>query len=91
MIRHIPHIGLAVSYAHGMVMNEQKNIAGMDEYDVVIDTLTQKKQALWNITQSNMNMDMFNIMDDIRLQQIQELNEAMGMWLLWKDEQNDSR
>jgi hypothetical protein len=33
-----------------------------------------------------MDNDMMNIMDDIRLRQIQELNEAMGMWLLWKEE-----
>jgi hypothetical protein len=59
------------------------------EYDVVIATLEEKKQALWKMTQSNMNMDMVNLMDDIRLEQIQELNEAMGMWLLWKEEKND--
>jgi len=47
---------------------------------------TGKKDSLWKITQSNMNMDMFNVMDQIRLEQIQELNEAMGMWLIWKKE-----
>jgi hypothetical protein len=34
-----------------------------------------------------MKMDMVNMMDDIRLEQIQELNEAMGMWLIWKEAQ----
>jgi hypothetical protein len=58
------------------------------EYDVVIATLQEKKDSLWRMTQSNMNMDMMNLMDDIRLEQIQELNEAMGMWLLWKEEKN---
>lgn len=56
------------------------------EYDVVIATLQEKKDKLWKMTQANMNMDMMNLMDDIRLEQIQELNEAMGMWLLWKEE-----
>ena len=57
-----------------------------DEYDVVIDVLQKHKDILWKMTKSNMEHDMMNIMDDIRLGQIQELNEAMGMWLLWKDE-----
>ena len=57
-----------------------------DEFDIVIHTLQEKKDKLWKMTQDNMNTDMVNIMDDIRLEQIQELNEAMGMWLLWKDE-----
>jgi hypothetical protein len=56
------------------------------EYDVVIATLQEKKDHLWKMTQSNMNSDNFNVMDQIRLEQIQELNEAMGMWLLWKEE-----
>ena len=57
-----------------------------EEYDVVIDVLQKHKDILWKMTKSNMDNDMMNIMDDIRLGQIQELNEAMGMWLLWKDE-----
>lgn len=60
----------------------------MNEYDVVLSTLEEKKQELWKITQSNMEMGVVNIMDDIRLEQIQEINEAMGIWLLWKDEKN---
>ncbi len=58
------------------------------EYDVVIATLQAKKDSLWRMTQANMNSEFIgmNIMDDIRLQQIQELNEAMGMWLIWKQE-----
>ena len=59
------------------------------EFDIVIATLEEKKQKLWKMTQDNMNMDMVNMMDDIRLEQIQELNEAMGMWLLWKEEKNE--
>jgi len=51
-----------------------------EEYDVVIDTLQKQRDRLWNMTHSNMNHDMFNIMDEIRLEQIDELEEAMAMW-----------
>jgi len=51
-----------------------------EEYDVVIDTLQKQRDRLWNMTQSNMNYDMFNIMDEIRLEQIDELEKAMAMW-----------
>lgn len=64
-------------------------MSNSEEFDIVIATLQEKKDKLWKMTQSNMNMDMMNLMDDIRLEQIQELNEAMGMWLLWKEEKND--
>jgi hypothetical protein len=62
-----------------------------DDYDVVIHTLQERKDKLWKMTQSNMEMGMMNLMDDIRLEQIQELNEAMGMWLIWKEEKNGKR
>ncbi len=61
-------------------------MSNSEEFDIVIATLQEKKDKLWKMTQSNMNMDMMNLMDDIRLEQIQELNEAMGMWLIWKEE-----
>jgi hypothetical protein len=51
-----------------------------EEYDVVIDTLQKQRDRLWDMTQSNMNMDMMNIMDDIRLEQIDQLDKAMAMW-----------
>jgi hypothetical protein len=51
-----------------------------EEYDVVIATLQEKRDRLWNMTQSNMNHDMFNIMDEIRLEQIDELDKAMELW-----------
>jgi hypothetical protein len=60
------------------------------EFDIVITTLQEKKDSLWKLTQSNMNSDNFNVMDQIRLEQIQELNEAIGMWLIWKEEKNDN-
>jgi hypothetical protein len=60
------------------------------EFDIVITTLQEQKDKLWKLTQSNMNSDNFNVMDQIRLEQIQELNEAIGMWLIWKEEKNDN-
>jgi hypothetical protein len=51
-----------------------------EEYDVVIVTLQEKRDRLWNMTQSNMNHDMFNIMDEIRLEQIDQLDHAIASW-----------
>lgn len=50
------------------------------EYDVVIDVLQKHKDKLWKMTQSNMNLDMFNMMDQIRLEQISQLEKAIAMW-----------
>lgn len=55
------------------------------EYDVVLDTLQKQRDILWKMTQSNMNSDMFNIMDQIRLEQIDQLEKAMA---IWRDKQN---
>jgi hypothetical protein len=65
-------------------------MSNSEEFDIVIATLQEKKDKLWKMTQSNMNSDNFNVMDQIRLEQIQELNEAMGMWLIWKDEKKSN-
>jgi hypothetical protein len=51
-----------------------------EEYDVVIATLQEKRDRLWKMTQQNMNADMFNIMDQIRLEQIDELDKAIASW-----------
>ena len=50
-----------------------------DNYDVVIDALQKYRDTLWKMTKQNMNSEYIgmNIMDDIRLQQIEELNEAI--------------
>jgi hypothetical protein len=50
------------------------------EYDVVIDALQEKRDRLWKMTQQNMNADMYNIMDQIRLEQIDQLDRAMASW-----------
>ena len=57
-----------------------------DRYDVVVDTLTEKKDKLWKITQQNINADMFNIMDQIRLEQIYQLDKAIQCWNKYKHE-----
>jgi hypothetical protein len=51
-----------------------------EDYDVVIDALTKHRDKLWAMTKSNMANDMMNIMDDIRLEQIDQLDAAIRMW-----------
>jgi hypothetical protein len=51
-----------------------------EEYDVVTDTLQKHWNVLNKMVQQNMNADMFNIMDQIRLEQMDELKKAMKMW-----------
>lgn len=50
------------------------------EFDIVIDALKERRDKLWKMTQQNMNMDMFNIMDQIRLEQISQLDNAIVRW-----------
>ena len=49
------------------------------DYDVVIDALQKYRDTLWKMTERNMNSEYIgmNIMDDIRLRQIEELDEAI--------------
>lgn len=53
-----------------------------EDYDVVLATLKEKRDQLWRMTERNMRSEYIgmNIMDDIRLDQIQQLEEAMQMW-----------
>lgn len=59
-------------------MNNEEN----QEYDVVIDTLVKYRNKLWEMTKRNMESEYvgMNIMDDIRLRQIDELKEAIDVW-----------
>lgn len=50
------------------------------EFDIVIYTLEEKIRFFRKITQGNINADMFNIMDQIRLEQIEELKQAIKLW-----------
>jgi hypothetical protein len=53
-----------------------------EDYDVVLDTLQSKRDKLWEMTKRNMNSEyvQMNIMDDIRLEQMDQLEKAMEMW-----------
>ena len=57
-------------------MNDEK------DYDVVIDVLTKHKDKLWEMTRRNMQSEFIgmNIMDDIRLAQIEQIDEAIKLW-----------
>jgi hypothetical protein len=52
------------------------------EYDVVLDTLQTKHDALMAMTMKTMNSEFISmgIMDDIRLEQCAQLKKAMRMW-----------
>lgn len=56
-----------------------------EDYDIVLDVLQKHRNILWKMTQQNINTDMFNIMDDIRLRQMDELDEAMSVWKKHKE------
>lgn len=56
------------------------------DYDVVIDTLQKHYDELWKMTQRNMNADLFNIMDQIRLEQCDQLKRAMDLWQKHKEQ-----
>lgn len=56
-------------------MSEEK------DYDVVLDVLQKYADQLWKITTHNMTSGIgMGIMDDIRLEQIDQLKEAMELW-----------
>ena len=70
-------------------MNDMKFTTAKDymadednSYDVVIDVLQKHYDKLNELTQRNMKSEYLglNIMDDIRLRQMDELKEAMKMW-----------
>ena len=52
------------------------------EYDVVIDVLQKHHDKLWEMTKRNMESEFLGmgIMDDIRLQQMAEIKEAIRWW-----------
>ena len=53
-----------------------------EDYDVVVDVLQKHRDKLWIMTQQNMNSEYIgmNIMDQIRLEQIDQLDKAIIMW-----------
>lgn len=54
----------------------------LKEYDVVLDTLQKQRDILWKMTERNMTSEYLgmSIMDDIRLEQIAQLDKAMKLW-----------
>jgi hypothetical protein len=52
-----------------------------EDYDVVVDVLQKHRAILWKMTNLNMNADSFNVMDQIRLEQIDQLDKAIIMWM----------
>ena len=50
------------------------------DYDVVVDVLQKHHDKLLKMTQQNINADMFNVMDQIRLQQMAQLKAAIKLW-----------
>ena len=59
----------------------------MTDYDVVLDTLQKHRDTLWKITKSNMESEFIGmgIMDDIRLEQIEQLDSAIALWKVRDD------
>ena len=54
----------------------------MDDYDVVVDVLQKHYDLLWEMNYRNMNSDFtgMSLMDDIRFKQMDQLQQAIGMW-----------
>ena len=58
----------------------------MDEdYDVVTDVLKKHLNVLLEMINSNAEQGIFNVMDQIRLDQINQLDRAIRMWRDGKD------
>jgi hypothetical protein len=51
-----------------------------EDYDVVTDTLQKHIEILLKMTNSNIEQGMFNVMDQIRLKQINQMDAAIKMW-----------
>jgi hypothetical protein len=60
-------------------MDEQK-------YDVVLDVLQKHRDKLWDMTKGNSE---WGIMDQIRLRQMEELQDAMDIWVKYKPQDDD--
>jgi hypothetical protein len=52
-----------------------------EDYDVVIDVLQKHYDKLWEMNHRNMNSEFgMSLMDDIRFEQMDQLQQAIGMW-----------
>ena len=54
-----------------------------EDYDVVLDVLQKHRSVLWKMTNLNMACEDggLGIMDQIRLEQIDQLDKAINMWI----------
>ena len=53
----------------------------MEDYDVVIDVLQKHYDKLWEMNHRNMNSEFgMSLMDDIRFEQMDQLQKAIDMW-----------
>jgi hypothetical protein len=53
-----------------------------EEYDVVVDVLQKHYDKLWEMNRRNMTSEFtgMGIMDDIRFEQMDQLQQAIKMW-----------
>lgn len=57
-----------------------------EDYDVVVDVLQKHRDKLWEMNKSNANLELgFGIMDQIRFEQMDQLDKAIKMWKEHKD------
>ena len=62
-----------------------------DDFDIVVHVLQTHRDILWKMTECNMNSDMFNVMDQIRLKQIDQLDNAIKCHKVQKSGSNLNR
>jgi len=62
-----------------------------DDFDVVVHALQTHRDILWKMTERNTNNDMFNVMDQIRLEQIDQLDNAIKCHKVQKSGSNLNR
>ena len=62
-----------------------------DDFDIVVHVLQTHRDILWKMTERNTNNDMFNVMDQIRLEQIDQLDNAIKCHKVQKSGSNQNR
>ena len=50
------------------------------DFDIVVDVLQKHHDKLLKMTQQNIEADMFNVMDQIRFEQMSQLSAAIKLW-----------
>jgi hypothetical protein len=57
-----------------------------EKYDVVLDVLQKHHDKLWNMTSRN---EQWGLMDQIRLEQMETLKDAMEIWKKYKPQDEE--